>query len=194
MHDYHGRIGRSRHLLDLTRRKRETKRGVACGCAPFLLRRAARGVTLVELTIVLVMLAILTYVVLRFLEPRDALALQQAERLRNDLQHTQMLALTWGQSLQVNAAGGGYSVSCVAAGAPPCNASPVINPADGRPFGVMLEPGLALGGPAALQFDPLGRPRLAGTLTNSAQTYTISGASAPRSVTVAPLTGFARAQ
>jgi type II secretory pathway pseudopilin PulG len=151
-------------------------------------------VTLVELTIVLVMLAILSYVVLRFLQPRDALALQQAERLRNDLQQVQMLALTWGQSLQVDAAAASYSVSCASAGAAPCNVSPVVNPADGRPFQVTLETGLTLGGPAALQFDPLGRPRLAGTLASSVQTYTISGASAPRSVTVTPLTGLARAQ
>lgn len=154
------------------------------------------GWTLIELTIVLVIAAILTYVVVRTYQPKGALALEQAERLRNDLRHIQMLALTWGQPLRVTAAAGSYSVSCVtASGTPPCNASPVLDPATRAPYQVTLEPGLTLSGPGfTLDLDALGRPRNGAALIAATATFTISGGDAARTVTVAPLTGFVAAQ
>jgi type II secretory pathway pseudopilin PulG len=154
------------------------------------------GWTLVELTIVLVVAAILAYVVVRNLAPKEALALEQAERLRNDLRHVQMLALTWGQPLRVTAAAGSYSVSCVTAGGtPPCNASPVLDPVTRAPYQVTLEPGLALSGPGfTLDLDALGRPRNGAALVAATATFTISGGGIARTVTLAPLTGFVAAQ
>jgi MSHA pilin protein MshC len=154
-----------------------------------------RGWSLVELTVVLVVGGILAYFAVRAFQQRDAIALQQAERLRNDLRHAQMLALTWNRSLRVSVAGTSYSVSCVTAGASPCNASPVIDPATGRPFQVSLETGLSVAGPGyTLDLDTLGRPRNGAALTGANATYTITGAGTPRTVVVAPVTGFATAQ
>jgi len=56
-----------------------------------------------------------------------------------------------------------------------------------------MEPGLVLGG-GNLHFDPLGRPKNGAALIGATAAFTITGASAGRSVTVAPLTGFAVAQ
>jgi MSHA pilin protein MshC len=172
-----------------------TGRHVKCDGAPQSAPRFFSGFTLVELVIVLVVIAILSYFVIRSFGPRDSLSLQQAERLRNDLQHAQMLALTWGQALRVSAAANAYSVACVSAGSAPCNASPVINPANGQPFSVTLEGGLTIAGPGfSLDFDALGRPKDGATFISTPAVYTISGASVARTVTVTPLTGLARVQ
>jgi prepilin-type N-terminal cleavage/methylation domain-containing protein len=157
---------------------------------------ACGGWTLIELVIVLVVVAILAYFVVRTFQPKEAQALQQAERLREDVRHMQMLAITWNQALRLNAAAGNYSVSCVTASInPPCNAAPVIDPATGRPYLVNLEPGLTLAGPGfTLDLDPLGRPKNGAALIAANATFTISGASSARSVVVTPLTGFVTAQ
>jgi hypothetical protein len=52
-----------------------------------------------------------------------------------------MLAITWNQPLRVTTAAGSYSISCVTAGAAPCDVSPVVNPATGQAYLVNLEPG-----------------------------------------------------
>jgi hypothetical protein len=146
--------------------------------------------------IVLVVSAILIYFVVRVFQPKEALALQQAERLRNDLRHMQMLALTWNQALRLNVAATSYTVSCVTASAnQPCDLAPVIDPPTGRPYSVSLEPGLTLAGPGfTLDLDALGRPKNGAAFITAAATFTITGASSARSVTVAPITGFASAQ
>lgn len=164
--------------------------------APRFFSAACRGWSLVELVLVLVVAGLLAFFAVRSFQPKEAIALEQAERLRNDLRHMQMLAMTWGQPLRLTAGATSYSVSCVTASAsPPCNASPVIDPATGNPYSVTLEPGLTLAGPGfTLDFDALGRPRNGASLITAAATFTISGASAARTVTVAPITGFAAAQ
>lgn len=144
---------------------------------------------------VLIILGIVAYFVASSFQPRESIALQQAERLRDDLRHAQMLAITWNQALRVSTTAAGYSVSCVAAGAAPCNASPVIDPATRKPFSVSLESGLTLAGPGfTLDLDALGRPKSGASLITAVATYTIGGALVARTVTVAPLTGFTRAQ
>jgi hypothetical protein len=96
----------------------------------------------------------------------------------------------------VTAAAGSYSVSCVtASGTPPCNSSPVLDPATQASYQVMLEPGLTLSGPGfTLDLDALGRPRNGAALVAATATFTISGGGIARTVTVAPLTGFVAAQ
>jgi type II secretory pathway pseudopilin PulG len=169
---------------------------VGPGGAPIRAPRSFSGWTLIELTIVLVVAAILVYVSVRAFQPKEALALEQAERLRNDLRRAQMLAITWGQALRITTAAGSYSVACVTAAAtPPCNASPVLDPATRAPFQVSLEPGLSLAGPGfTLDLDALGRPRNGAALIAANATYTISGGGPSRTVTVAPFTGFVTAQ
>jgi type II secretory pathway pseudopilin PulG len=161
----------------------------------FFTPRRVAGWSFLELTIVLGVLSILTYFAVRNFYSQEAIALQQAERLRNDLRHVQMLAITWNQPLRVTATPGSYSVSCVTAGASPCNVVPVINPATGQPYAVNLESGITLAGPGfSLDLDALGRPKNGASLIATNATYTISGGTTARSVVVAPVTGFATAQ
>lgn len=152
---------------------------------PLIFGRAA-GWTLVELAVVLVIGAIVAYFVVRNFQPKQAIALEQAEQLRNDLRHMQTLAMTWGQPLRLTVAANLYSISCVTAGAAPCNVSPVVDPATGKPFSVNLESGLTLAGPT-LDMDAMGRP-------SAGATFTISGGGTARTVVVAPITGFVTAQ
>lgn len=154
-----------------------------------------RGWSLLELVVVITAAAVLALFAVRAFQPKEALALEQAERLRNDLRHMQMLAITWGQPLRLTTAASSYSVSCVSAGAAPCDASPVVDPATGKAYTVNLESGLSLAGPGfTLDLDALGRPRNGAALVTANATFTISGASAARTVVVAPITGFATAQ
>jgi type II secretory pathway pseudopilin PulG len=155
----------------------------------------SRGWSLIELVVVLIACSAIAYFAIRNFQPRDAISLQQAERLRDDLRHAQMLAITWNQALRITTAATGYSVSCVTAGSAPCNASPVIDPASGRTYSVNLETDLTLAGPGfTLDLDALGRPKNGAAFISASATYTITGGSAARTVTVQPLTGFASAQ
>jgi len=167
--------------------------GVPQGVPRFI--SAALGWTLAELVMVLVIASVLSYVAVQRFAPLEAQSIQQAERLRNDLRQIQMLALAWGQSLRLAAAAGTYSVSCVSAGAAPCNVSPVVNPATGQPYAVSLEAGLTLSGPGfTLDFDALGRPKNGASFTTANATFSISGGGNTRSVLVSPITGFAAVQ
>lgn len=142
------------------------------------------GWTLFELTIVLVVAAGMVFFAVRTFQPADALALEQAERLRNDLRQAQMHAITWGKELRVSLpSASSYSIACVSAGAAPCNAATVV----------ALEQGLTLAGPT-LDFDALGRPVSGGSLITANAVYTISGGGAARTVSVTPITGFGIAQ
>jgi prepilin-type N-terminal cleavage/methylation domain-containing protein len=166
---------------------------------------ACRGWSLLELSVVLIVIGILLYFAVRSFQPKDALALQQAERLRNDVRRVQMLALTWNRPLRLVAGGGSYQVccldsamtACLTAPQPaPCSPpDPITDPGNGRPFLVTLESGLALAGPGApLNFDGFGRPKDGATLIPGTVTFTISGGSVDRTVVVAPITGFVTAQ
>jgi hypothetical protein len=149
--------------------------------------------------IVLVILAVMTYVVVRTLRPGEALALQQAERLRDDLRHMQTLAMTWNQPLRLNLVAGppaSYFVSCVSgSAAPPCNgAAAVFDPAKAGPFQVQLADGLTLAGPGfTLDIDTLGRPKNGANYAPAA-TFRITGGGNERTTVVTPLTGFVTAQ
>jgi len=71
----------------------------------------------------------------------------------------------------------------------------VIDPASGRTYSVNLETDLTLAGPGfTLDLDALGRPKNGAAFISASATYTITGGSAARTVTVQPLTGFASAQ
>ena len=144
---------------------------------------------------VLAVLSVLIYFGVRSYQPKEAIALQQAERLGNDIRNVQMLAINWSQALRVTTAANSYSVSCVVAGAAPCNVAPVVNPATAQPYLVNLEDGLTLAGPGfSLDLDTLGRPKNGANLTVASATFTITGASVARTVVVAPITGFVTAQ
>jgi Tfp pilus assembly protein FimT len=165
-----------------------------------------RGWSLAELAMVIAICAILGVGALMLFRPRDTQAQQLAERLRDDLRHAQILAITWVQPLRMTVASTTtYNVACVTASAvAPCNATPVIDPATGQAFTVSiaapsathpLQSGFTMTGPGFnLDFDALGRPRNAGALIAANASFTISGGSANRSVVVAPITGLVAVQ
>ena len=187
--------------------QRVMKDGASRRAPRFFLPAACAGWTLVELTVVLVILAVLAYVVVRSLRPGEALVLQQAERLRDDLRHVQTLAMTQNRSLQLKlgaptsgtACPGAayYVINCTVAGADPCAGATDAAIADPRQqngiFCVTLESGLALAG-ANLYFDPLGRPKSGSAVIPASVTFTITGGGTSRSAVVTPLTGFVTAQ
>ena len=166
--------------------------------------RFVSGFTLIELTVVLVLLAAVIYVVVRSLRPAEALALQQAELLRDDLRQAQMLAMTLGSPLQLKvgapaacAGAAYYVIRCTVVAADPCTGAPDTPIADPRQpgglFCVSAQTGLALAG-ANLYFDPMGRPKTGGALIAANHVFQVTGGGTVRRATVAPLTGFVTAQ
>lgn len=155
-----------------------------------------RGFTLIELTMVIVIVSVLGVVVLgRYHQPTEITASIEADHLARDIRHMQGLAMTWGQTLRLTPTGASYSVSCVTVSVtPPCNASPVNDPAvtdeAGNPaFTRALKESVTVAG-ATLDIDALGRPVAAGVLLNGDTTYTLTGGTETSTVTVARLTGF----
>jgi type II secretory pathway pseudopilin PulG len=164
-----------------------------------MMRRARTGgVTLVELVIYMLIVATLGIVAFLSFAPGPISARYQAERLRTDLRHMQMLALTWGQRLRVTSASGNYFVTCVGSTIGVCATSPstcgnaITDPATGSAFCVTLESGLALS-TAATNFDvdSLGRPvDSAGALLPGNTTYDVTASGQKYTLTVRPITGF----
>lgn len=153
--------------------------------------RLAKGFTLIELIMVMIVVGVLAAVAASRWNATDATAGYQADLLARNLRHMQMLAMTGGQSLRLSVASPTYSVSCVTASAtPPCNASPVIDPASGQAFSETLANGVTLAG-AALDMDSLGRPVSGGVLLTTSRVYTLTAGAQTWSVTVSPITGFA---
>ncbi len=120
----------------------------------------------------------------------------QAVRLADDLRHARLLAMSWGKPLAFETNAGSWRVSCVNAGGcavitPPADSCPnptatVVDPGHHGGFCVALENGISLSGPASLQFDLLGRPQSATSVT-----YQLSAHGMPvATVSVAPGTGF----
>jgi Tfp pilus assembly protein FimT len=167
------------------------------------LRRGCGGWSLPELVMVIVIVAALSYTAIQVFRPREVQSINLAERFRDDVRHAQMLAVNWGRPLRLTVAATTYSVSCVTAGAAPCDFSPVFDPNTGQAFSFSLvsppsgtlQEGFTLAGPATVDFDALGRPRTgAGALITANSDYTISGGAVARVVRVAPITGFASLQ
>ena len=158
------------------------------------MRGSARGFTVVELVVALVLVGILAAIALARWGSIGANTVSyQADELARNLRHTQMLALTWGQTLRLNVVSAvQYSVRCVDATAPaPCNGTnTVTDPATGAPFVVNLD-NVTLAG-SSVDFDSLGRPLAGGALigANPARSYTLTGGAHTSGVTLRPLTGF----
>lgn len=163
---------------------------------------------MVELVVVVAVAATLVYIGVRTLRPGEVIALQQAERLRDDLRHVQTLALSRGAPYQLKLTGAvpgtcpaGSSrywvIACTVVAADPCTGSPNNPIADprqpGNVFCVALESGLALNG-TDLYFDALGRPKTGAALIPVDHVFQISGGGVVRSTTVTRITGFVTSQ
>ena len=170
-----------------------------------------RGFTLLEMVVATLILSILAAtVVVRMQSTSDRATINQADQLRRDIAHIQVLALSWGVGLRLAIAsdGSGYSVvcpdatlagtPCAAATAPPCIGK---FPDTGKCFSIAYSATLTDGVKMTPQggmmyFDSLGRPLTsAGVLVtgNPASTYTLTGGATSAAVTVWPITGFAQA-
>lgn len=145
------------------------------------------GYSLIELVVVIVILGIISvYASPRFISTGEVTLPSQAHKLASDIRHAQVLAITWGKSLRLSIApgpNGSYSVSCVTTSSSPCNSTPVINPAIGSSFNVVLQKSVVLGGTNSLDFNSLGQP-------STAASYTLTSGNSSVTVSVAALTGF----
>lgn len=174
------------------------------GSAKVLRASRASGVTLVELVIAMLIFAILATAAVLSYKTTPIQARYQAERLRTDLRHAQMLALTENKALRLSVTagvGGSYSASSVSAGSATCATAALTDPATNASFTVSVDSALTLGGTAILDLDQLGRPASCTVVssvctcstvaTNPAATYTVAGGGTTYTVTVKPLSGFA---
>lgn len=155
----------------------------------------AAGFTLVEFIIVIILAGILSATaVITISAQTEHSVTTQADELRRNLSHIQLLAISQSQRLRlsVNAVGTNYTVvSCTTSACAATNA--LIDPATGQNFSVALTGGVTLAPTSnILDFDSLGRPQSAGSLISTARTYTLSGSGRSVSVTVLPITGFAQ--
>lgn len=164
------------------------------------MRRQARsrGFTLIELVIVLIVLAILSStVILRTSATTARGVTTNADQLRQDIAHMQMLAMTWGVPLRLTVAadGASYTVTCRSIGTSCTSLStPPTDPATGARFKTTLTDGVVVSpANATLNFDSMGRPVNGAVLisANPAASLSVTGGGQSMTVSVYPITGFA---
>jgi type II secretory pathway pseudopilin PulG len=162
------------------------------------------GFTLLELGIYIVIAAILGAVAVLSYKPNDTKARYQAERLRTDFRHAQMLALTENAALRFTVTaglGGSYAVSTIGGiGTGACTTSALTDPATNSAFSVTVDSALTIAGTATVDLDQLGRPASCSgnpcacsvvTASNPVSSYTITGGSSTYTVTLQRVSGFA---
>jgi Tfp pilus assembly protein FimT len=166
-------------------------------------KSGTRGVTLIELVIYLTIAAVLGAVALLSYKPNETKARYQAERLRTDLRHAQMLALSHTRALRVDMTaglGGSYTVSAIGGvGSGVCTTSALTDPATNSSFSVSIDADLTLAGTATIDLDSLGRPAscagnpctCAVSALDPAASYSVTGGSATYTVQLKPVSGFA---
>ena len=161
-----------------------------------------RGITLVELVVVLLLVAILAFAVSpRFSENTLELS-SQAEQVATDIRYAQTLSITRGAALGSQ---GRYCIFFTATGyqyrnngnsyATPCTVA-VAHPATGSSTAIVLA-GTAVSTANLtgnyLEFDTKGQPTSLAAPASDA-TITLTATGGPRAVVVSPVTGRARVQ
>ncbi|MFM7024731.1 MAG: Tfp pilus assembly protein FimT/FimU [Limnohabitans sp.] len=152
------------------------------------------GLTLIELVAVVVVIGILSgFAAVRYSARYEQSLVMQADRLRRNLAHAQVLAISQSQRLQFTASGSQYSVQQCSNVACSTTAA-LIDTSTGSAFAVTLDDGAVVSSPVSFLLDNLGRPATASGLiaTAPAATLTLQLGGKTRSVRVAPLTGFAQ--
>jgi prepilin-type N-terminal cleavage/methylation domain-containing protein len=161
------------------------------------------GYGLIELVIVIVVIGILGVMATMAYKPNEIKARYQAERMRTDLRHAQMLAATRGQALRLTVAaglGGTYTVNTIGGiGTGPCTTAALLDPATNNNFSVTVDPALNLAGTASVDFDLLGRPASCSgnpcacavlIAADPVASYTIAGGTATYTVDLKRLSGY----
>jgi prepilin-type N-terminal cleavage/methylation domain-containing protein len=151
-----------------------------------------RGFTLIELSIVMVLMAIVVMVAMVIWPTKAVNVDQYAERLAADLRYAQHLAQTTNQRLRFNFAAGSYSLTLT-------DGTTAVKLASGNTNSVTLPTGMTITLPPTnlpsnyVVFDAMGRPYttnvLPGTLLTSVATITITQNSLTDTVTIQPRTG-----
>lgn len=153
--------------------------------------RPQAGYSLLELTLVLLVLAVVTGAAMpRLVGVADAGLNVQAEHLRRNIARSQLMASSRGLRLRLATSGSTYSVSCIAPAS--CAGNAVLDPETGEPFVTGLENGALFVTAGILDFDGLGRPVDGSGLLASATTITLTRGSHAARVEVLPLTGLAQ--
>lgn len=172
------------------------------GCINLAIGRA-RGATVVELIVVAIIAAILAVGALIYYKPAEISLEAEADRIRGDIRLMQMAAMTWGVPLRFTPVSGGYSFSCVQNSGSACaggTLSTTLAAAAGLQtvsFNAQLESGISISdSPTTLDIDSLGRPAsgcdTTCTLRTTAYTLNVTGGAKTVTVTIDPITGFAR--
>ena len=138
---------------------------------------AAKGFTMVELIIVMLVAAVLSAIAMPRLTDRSALQERGAiDQMRAMLIHTRRLAITQGRDVCVLANPALARAVYVVAGA--CAlASPVADPGDGSPYVLNAPPNVAIGGGALIRFNPRGQlvPAVNQLISVGTLTLTVQG-------------------
>lgn len=155
------------------------------------------GVTLIELIITIIIVAILSAVVVnRMSAQTQRSVVVQVDQLRRNLSHLQLLAISRGMSVQLVVSMdqlGQYSYSAYTCTTITCSSkTPLVDPSTGLAFNVPLTDKVVISPVGSLNFDSLGRPQSGGNLISTvpAITYTLSGSQNCAKVKVLPITGF----
>ncbi len=146
-----------------------------------VIKPAARGFTMIELTVVIVIVGILAVVAVAKLSGVDAFEVQGFfDSTKSAVRFAQKLAVA--QRTNVVVVVNATSVN-VCYTNPGCG-SPVTDPTTGQAMTLSAPDGVSLTGPASVSFDGLGRATPGGTIT-------VNGAGISRSLTIEQETGYA---
>jgi len=156
-----------------------------------------RGFTLIELVILTVIIGTLSGVaVLNFNTTNQHSVTVQADQLRRDLSHLQLLTISGRGRLRLTVTANSYSI-CAAATVT-CNAArAIVDKSTGESFSTTLTDGATfISGSGNYYFDSLGRPvtnATSSTLLTTTSRFQLNGVSRnnPVTVSVLPITGFA---
>lgn len=155
-----------------------------------------RGFTLQELVMVIVLIGIVSasVVMMNINSSGQHSVNVQADQLRRNLSHLQLLAISRGQRMRLTTTATNYTVAACTTSA--CTTTtPVSNdPATESNFSVNLTDGVTFtaASQGMLDFDSLGRPQAGGALITVSRQFVLTGSGNNATVTVQPLTGFAK--
>jgi MSHA pilin protein MshC len=148
----------------------------------------ARGFTLVELTITLVVVAIMAVAMLPRSPERQINLSAQADQLASDIRYTQSLAMTHGQRFRINFNAASYLIDTAAGGA-------VTHPHTGNTAAIDLGNGITLSATTFpfIVFDGRGTPYdNIGTLLAADAVVTLTADGQTTWVLISPQTGRVR--